>query len=99
MAFYKAEEAAKQTLPEKGTVLITVAGKDRLGALNVARKLSQLDFLIMATKGTHEFLASNGVKTDLIQKPQERRPNLDDATKNGQIELVYQHVRRESQPV
>ena len=38
MAFYKAEEAAKQTLPEKGTVLITVAEKDRPGALSVARE-------------------------------------------------------------
>ena len=88
MAFYKAEEAAKQTLPEKGTVLITVAGKDRSGALNVARELHQLGFLIMATKGTHEFLAANGVKTDLIQKLNEGRPNIDDAIKNGQIQLV-----------
>jgi len=88
MAFYKAEEAAKQTLPDKGTVLITVAEKDRPGALNVARELSQLGFLIMATKGTHEFLAANGVETDLILKLQEGRPNIDDAIKNGQIQLV-----------
>ncbi|MCX6673800.1 MAG: hypothetical protein NTY37_08495 [Methanothrix sp.] len=41
-----------------------------------------------ATKGTHEFLAENGVKADLIQKLQEGRPNIDDAIKNGQIQLV-----------
>jgi carbamoyl-phosphate synthase large subunit len=88
MAFYKAEEAAKQTLPEKGTVLITVAEKDRPGALSVARELSQLGFAIKATKGTHEFLTANGVKADLIQKLQEGRPNIDDAIKNEQIQLV-----------
>jgi carbamoyl-phosphate synthase large subunit len=88
MAFYKAEEAAKQTLPEKGTVLITVAEKDRPGALIVARELSQLGFAIKATKGTHDFLAANGVNADLIQKLQEGRPNIDDAIKNGQIQLV-----------
>jgi len=88
MAFYKAEEAAKQTLPEKGTVLITVAEKDRPGALSVARGLSQLDFAIKATKGTQEFLVANGVNADLISKLQEGRPNIDDAIKNGQIQLV-----------
>ena len=41
MAFYKAEEAAKQTLPDKGTALITVAGKDRLGVLGVAREFAE----------------------------------------------------------
>ncbi|MEI8003231.1 MAG: carbamoyl-phosphate synthase large subunit, partial [Methanothrix sp.] len=87
MAFYKAEEAAKQTLPEKGAVLITVAEKDRQGALDVARELFQLGFAIKATKGTHEFLAANGVKTDLILKLHEGRPNIDDAIKNGQIQL------------
>ena len=88
MAFYKAEGAAKQTLPEKGAVLITVAGKDQPGTLNVARELSQLGFAIKATKGTHEFLAANEVLADLIQKLQEGRPNIDDAIKNGQIQLV-----------
>ncbi len=88
MAFYKAEEAAKQTLPDKGTALITVAGKDRPGVLGVAREFARLGFAIKATQGTHEFLAANGVKTDLILKLHEGRPNIDDAIKNGQIQLV-----------
>jgi carbamoyl-phosphate synthase large subunit len=88
MAFYKAEEAAKQTLPDKGTVLITVAGKDRSGVLGFAREFARLGFEIKATRGTHEFLATNGVKADLILKLHEGRPNIDDAIKNGQIQLV-----------
>jgi len=88
MAFYKAEEAARQTLPDRGSVLITVAGKDRQGALSVAQQFANLGFEIRATQGTHEFLAANGVKTDLILKLHEGRPNIDDAIKNGQIQLV-----------
>jgi carbamoyl-phosphate synthase large subunit len=88
MAFYKAEEAARQTLPDRGSVLITVAGKDRQGALSVAQQFANLGFEIKATQGTHEFLAANGVKTDLILKLHEGRPNIDDAIKNGQIQLV-----------
>jgi carbamoyl-phosphate synthase large subunit len=88
MAFYKAEEAAKQTLPEKGTVLITVAGKDRRGVLGVARQFADLGFEIKATRGTLKFLEENGVKSDLTLKLHEGRPNIDDAIKNGQIQLV-----------
>ena len=88
MAFYKAEEAAKSTLPEKGTVLITVAGKDRSGVLGLARQFLDLGFEIKATRGTQEFLADNGIRSDLILKLHEGRPNIDDAIKNGQIQLV-----------
>ncbi len=88
MAFYKAEEAAKSTLPDKGTVLITVAGKDHSGILGMARQFLDMGFEIKATRGTQEFLAANGIRSELILKLHEGRPNIDDAIKNGQIQLV-----------
>ncbi|HNQ54348.1 MAG TPA: carbamoyl-phosphate synthase large subunit [Methanothrix sp.] len=88
MAFYKAEEAAKSTLPDKGTVLITVAGKDHSGILSMARQFLDMGFEIKATRGTQEFLADNGIRSELILKLHEGRPNIDDAIKNGQIQLV-----------
>ena len=88
MAFYKAEEAAKSTLPDKGTVLITVAGKDHSGVLSMARQFLDMGFDIKATRGTQEFLADNGIRSELILKLHEGRPNIDDAIKNGQIQLV-----------
>ncbi|MGV8126712.1 MAG: carbamoyl-phosphate synthase large subunit [Methanothrix sp.] len=88
MAFYKAEEAAKSTLPDKGTVLITVAGKDHSGVLSMARQFLDMGFDIKATRGTQEFLAANGIRSELILKLHEGRPNIDDAIKNGQIQLV-----------
>ncbi len=88
MAFYKAEEAAKSTLPDRGTVLITVAGKDHSGILGMARQFLDMGFEIKATRGTQEFLAANGIRSELILKLHEGRPNIDDAIKNGQIQLV-----------
>jgi len=88
MAFYKAEEAAKPALPDHGTVLITVSTKDQPGVLDIAREFSKLGFSIKATKGTHDFLAANGVKAEAILKLHEGRPNIDDAIKNKEIQLV-----------
>ncbi len=88
MAFYKAEEAAKPVLPSKGTVLITVAGKDHSGIVEAARRFSALGFEIRATRGTHEFLAAQKIESQIILKLHEGRPNIDDAIKNGEIQLV-----------
>ncbi len=88
MAFYKAEEAARQTLPQEGTVLITVASKDRPKVLEAAKEFSRMGFFIRATRGTMGFLAENGIESELILKLTEGRPNIDDAIKNGEIQLV-----------
>jgi carbamoyl-phosphate synthase large subunit len=88
MAFYKAEEAAKTILPLEGTVLISVAKKDRPDAVGVARAFSNLGFKIRATVGTCDYLAKNGVKSECILKLYEGRPNIADAIVNKEIQLV-----------
>ncbi|UCG84438.1 MAG: carbamoyl-phosphate synthase large subunit [Dehalococcoidia bacterium] len=88
LAFYKAEEAAKQRLPVEGTVLITVSEPDRVRALEVARRFSELGFALKSTVGTRQFLAEHGIESELILKQHEGRPNIVDAIKNGEIQLV-----------
>jgi carbamoyl-phosphate synthase large subunit len=88
LAFYKAEEAAQQTLPSEGTVLITVSDRDRAGVVEVAKRFADLGFGILATAGTHQFLAANGIPNESILKMHEGRPNIVDAIKNGRIQLV-----------
>jgi len=88
LAFFKAEKAALQLLPTGGTVLITVAEKDRPGVLEVARQFSELGFKIRATEGTSQFLASHGIRAELILKMQEGRPNIVDGIVNGEIQLI-----------
>ncbi len=88
LAFFKAQEAAGQRLPTAGTVLITVADRDKEGVLPAAREFAALGFEILATGGTHEFLARNGVASTKAAKLHEDRPNIVDAIKNGEIQLV-----------
>ncbi|MBE0477238.1 MAG: carbamoyl-phosphate synthase large subunit [Coriobacteriia bacterium] len=88
LAFHKAEEAAGQHLPVEGTVLITVAEKDRPGALEAAREFARLEFSIKATAGTAAFLGEHGVPAEQILKLHEGRPHIEDAIRNGEIQLV-----------
>jgi carbamoyl-phosphate synthase large subunit len=87
-AFYKAEEAAQQHLPLEGTVLITVSDSEKQAALQVAKRFESLGFRIRATRGTCQFLNENGVEAQPIDKMHEGRPNIVDAIKNGEIQLV-----------
>jgi len=87
-AFFKAQEAAQQRLPLEGTVLITVSIKDRPAVVEVARQFAELGFCIKATEGTHQFLAGQGIDSDLILKVYEGRPNIVDGIMNGEIQLV-----------
>jgi len=88
LAFFKAEEAAQQLLPTKGTVLITVSDKDYLVVPKIAEQFLKLGFKIKATQGTREFLAREGIDSELILKMHEGRPNITDAIMNGEIQLV-----------
>jgi carbamoyl-phosphate synthase large subunit len=88
LAFFKAQEAAQQVLPTKGTVLITVCERDRPAVYEAAQQFTKLGFNIKATGGTHKFLASKGIESQLILKLHEGRPNIIDALKNKEIQLV-----------
>ncbi|MBN2128067.1 MAG: carbamoyl-phosphate synthase large subunit, partial [Sedimentisphaerales bacterium] len=88
LAFYKAQDAAKQRLPTEGTVLLSVSRRDRPGVLKAARRFADLGFTIRATEGTHAFLAEHGIASEPIKKLHEGRPNIADAIKNGEIHLV-----------
>jgi carbamoyl-phosphate synthase large subunit len=87
-AFFKAQEAAQSQLPIEGAVLITINDRDKRSALAVAHKFAENGFAVMATSGTAAFLEENGVACESVQKYHEGRPNIVDAIKNGQVQLV-----------
>ncbi len=93
LAFYKAEEAAQPVLPLEGTVLITVADRDKPEVLTVARRFAELGFRIRATQGTHALLTANGLEAEPILKLREGRPTITDALVNGEIQLVINTPR------
>ncbi len=88
LAFYKSQEAAKQVLPYEGTVLITVSEDDKKFISTVAKDFQILGFQILATSGTHRFLAEEGVKSEVILKLHEGRPNITDGIMNREIDLI-----------
>jgi len=88
LAFYKAQDAAQGRLPVQGTVLITVADKDKEAAVEVARQFAQLGFPLKATGGTQEFLAQHGIEAERAYKMREQRPHIADEVMNGDIQLV-----------
>ncbi|MBU2540844.1 MAG: carbamoyl-phosphate synthase large subunit [Candidatus Omnitrophica bacterium] len=88
LAFYKAEEASGTKLPLKGNILLTVADKDKKYLVPIAKEMKQLGFNIYATGGTGEFLNKKGIENKVIRKLHEGRPNISDAIKNKEINLI-----------
>ncbi len=87
-AFFKAQEAVGTKLPEKGNVLVTVADKDKKLLPGVAAKLTALGFKLYATGNTHKSLKACGIEAELVSKLHEGRPNISDAIRNRDIQLV-----------
>jgi len=87
-AFFKAQDAAQAVLPLQGTVLFTIADRDKEAALEPARRFRELGFTLMATEGTHRFLRGKGIEATVVSKLGVERPNLVDAMKSGQIQLL-----------
>ncbi len=88
LAFFKSQQATKTPLPLEGTVLITIADRDKSRIVDSARRFDEMGFTILATSGTHKFLKEQGIHSTPIKKIYEGRPNIIDAIKNGDIQLV-----------
>lgn len=88
LAFFKAQEATQVSLPEAGTVLISVADRDKAKALEVAREFIKLGFKIKATSGTHKYLSENNVSAEMVNKINEGRPNIVDSITNKEVQLI-----------
>lgn len=88
LAFFKSQKATQLSLPLEGTVLITVANKDKPSVLEPSRLFSDLGFKILSTNGTHDFLKKHGIESETIRKLGYGRPHIVDAVKNGEIQLI-----------
>ncbi len=88
LAFFKSQEATQVPLPIEGTVLITIADRDKNKIIEFATNFREMGFKILSTDGTSKFLKRHGIDSQPILKIYEGRPNIVDAIKNGEIDLV-----------
>jgi carbamoyl-phosphate synthase large subunit len=88
-AFAKSQQAGGVTLPTKGGVFVSVKDADKPWVIEPIRILIGQSFRIVATGGTATYLAAQGLKVETVKKVLEGRPNIVDAMKNGDIQLVF----------
>ncbi|MBQ9758069.1 MAG: carbamoyl-phosphate synthase large subunit [Clostridia bacterium] len=87
-ALYKALQASGMKLQNYGTVLVTVADKDKEEALSLIRRFYNLGFNIQATRGTAEFLKKNGIRTHAFKKISEGSEEIPEAIRQGHISYL-----------
>jgi carbamoyl-phosphate synthase large subunit len=96
-AFAKAEIAAGTVLPQQGTVFVSVRSEDHAAAVPVARRLRDLGFRIIATRGTGAALGDAGIAVEIVNKVFEGSPHVVDALQQGTIALVINTPQSDAQ--
>jgi len=87
-AFAKAQLAAGQALPERGTVFFKLRDRDKAKGVALARQLCELGFDLLATRGTAAALRQAGLEVRMVYKVSEGRPNFVDHLKGGKVTLI-----------
>ena len=88
-AFAKAQYGAKNYLPKNGgKVFISLADLDKEFAPEIALKLVNLNFSIVATGGTYKIINDNNIECEKVLKVSEGRPNITDSLTNEEIVMA-----------
>jgi len=98
-AFGKALTASGLRIPLRGRVFISVKDRDKRAVVFIAKRLRDLGFKIMATRGTARTLRMNGVAVEEVPKFREGGTNIVDKIKSGAVDLIINtpHGRVSSQ--
>ena len=92
-AFAKAQLAAGQNLPTRGTIFVSVNDHDKPAAIALARQYVEMGFQLVATHGTADVLADAGLQVERVYKVKEGRPNVVDFIKGDRIQLIINTPR------
>ncbi|MBQ8419639.1 MAG: carbamoyl-phosphate synthase large subunit [Clostridia bacterium] len=87
-ALYKALKASGMNVANYGTVLCTLADKDKEEALPLIRRFYNLGFNIQATAGTAKFLKENGIRTHALKKISEGSDEILSAIRQGYVNYI-----------
>jgi carbamoyl-phosphate synthase large subunit len=87
-AFAKAQLGAGVILPQQGTVFLSIKDADKKGLAVLARRLADMGFSILATRGTAARIREAGLPVMVTNKVLEGRPHCVDAIRSGDVQLV-----------
>jgi len=87
-AFAKAQLGAGVRLPLEGTAFLSVRDSDKTAAVSLARRLHEMGFGLLATRGTAARLREAGLPCTVVNKVLEGRPHCVDAIKSGEVQIV-----------
>ncbi len=88
LALAKGQLAAGSVLPVSGTVFISVRDNDKETILAPAKTLVEMGFDLVATNGTAEFLKSNDIFCERVNKISQGRPHILDKMQDNEIAWV-----------
>ena len=87
-ALYKALQASGMNVVNYGTVMVTIADKDKPEALPLVRRFYNMGFNIQATQGTAKFLKENGIRTHAVGKISEGSDEILHSIRQGYVNYV-----------
>ena len=87
-ALYKALQAGGTKLQNYGTVLATIADRDKAEALPLIRRFYNLGFNIEATNGTARFLKEHGIRTHALKKISEGSNEIPESIRQGHVAYI-----------
>jgi carbamoyl-phosphate synthase large subunit len=92
LAYAKAQAASYNKIPTSGKIFMSVKDKDKSHTVDIARKLREIGFKLVATKGTAGYLHGHGIDVEVINKVMEGRPHVVDLIKNKEINFIINTV-------
>ena len=91
-ALYKSLQASGMDVVNYGTVLVTLADKDKAAALPLVKRFYNLGFNIEATKGTADFLRTHGIRTRKLSKLIEGSDDICRSLSRGHVNYVINTI-------
>jgi len=88
MAMVKAQIASYNHFPISGTAFISTPDKKKPAAVNIARRLANEGFKLLATEGTARSIAERGIPVEVVKKVGEGTPDVVDFIRDGKVDLV-----------
>ncbi|MGM7720301.1 carbamoyl-phosphate synthase large subunit [uncultured Metabacillus sp.] len=97
-ALYKALVASGIQIKNHGSVLLTIADKDKEEGLEIAKRFHQIGYQILATSGTADYLTSFNIPAKVVNKIGTDEPNLLDVIRKGEAQFVINTLTKGKQP-